>query len=410
MSGHTLLSMRRWGIGVAALAVAAASLAATGPSHPEPALSMKPAKVPKPLLGIVGDLGDSQLVRLDPTSLRPLPGPKVDVLDWGGAWAFSPDRSRIALGTGCQAGVSLGTLQLVDVRRMRSAACFVIGGYGGGSRTIAWPTPNRVLVATHSPLQVVFIDARSRRIIQRTPLEGIWLSGARARDRMVVLTGTRDRPERLVLVDARGGVRSVAVHAPRATDFVVDPSGRRAYLVSGSTVAEVELDSLAVAYHELHEPVSLFRRALAWLVPAAQAKEFHREYGRTLWVGRGLIASVGSEVTYDGGRFSSVPVGLRLIDIRDWTVRMVDDKVSSALLAGDVLLAAGAAEIGLVAYNLNGSKRYELFRGQSVVPLESFRSRAWVGVRRPSGVFRILDVRTGRVVGSGPLPTLLVER
>jgi hypothetical protein len=402
--------MQRRGIGFAALVVAAASLAATGPSQIEPAFSTAPAKVPKPLLGIVGELGDSQLARLDPSSLRPVRGPKVDVLDWGGAWAFSPDRSRVALGAGCQAGVSLGTLQLVDVRRMRSAACFVIGGYGGGTRTIAWPTPNRVLVATRSPLQVVFIDANARRIIQRTTLEGIWLSGAQAGDRMVVLTGTRDRSERLVVANARGGVRSVAVQAPRATDFVVDPSGRRAYLVSGSTVAEVELETLSVAYHELHEPVSLFRRALEWLVPAAQAKEFRREYGRTLWVGRGLIASVGSEVTYDGGRFSSVPVGLRLIDTRDWTVRMVDDKVSSALLAGDVLLAAGAAEIGLVAYDLNGSKRYQLFRGQSVAPLESFRSRVWVGVRRPTGLFKIVDVRNGRVVGSGPLPTLLVER
>jgi hypothetical protein len=395
---------------LAALAVAAASLAATEPSQIEPAFSTTPAKVPKPLLGIVGELGDSQLVRLDPSSLRALRGPKVDVLDWGGAWAFSPDRSRIALGTGCQAGVSLGTLQLVDVRRMRSAACFVIGGYGGGSRTIAWPTPNRVLVATHSPLQVVFIDARARRIVQRTPLQGVWLSGARAGNRMVVLTGpTRDRSERLVVANARGSVRSVAVDAPRATDFVVDPSGQRAYLVSAGTVADVDLDTLTVAYHELREPVSLFRRALAWLLPAAQAKEYHLEHRRTLWLGGGLIASFGSDIRYEDRRFSSVPTGLRLIDTRDWTVRMVDERVSHALLAGDVLLAAGD-ETGLVAYNLNGSKRYELFRGRSVAPLESFGGKAWIGVRRPSGVFKIVDVRNGRVIGSGPLPTLLVDR
>jgi hypothetical protein len=360
---------------------------------------------------VVGPLGDSQLVRLDPRSLRPLRGPKLDLLDWSGAWAFSPDRSRIALGSACEAGVSLGTLELVEVRRMRRDACFVIGGYGGGVGTIAWPTANRVLVVTQSPQQVVLIDAKKRRIIKRTPIDGVWLSGARAGHRLVVLTGrARDRSDRLVVVDARGGVRSVAVEAPRATDFVVDPSGRRAYLVSAATVAEVELDTLDVAYHELLRPVSLFRRALAWLVPAAEAKEFHREDRRTLWLGGGLIASFGSEVAYDGGRFSSVPLGLRLIDTRDWTVRTVDEQVSYALLAGDVLLAAGAEEIGLVAYDRNGAKRFQLFRGRSVAPLESYGGKAWINVGRPSELLKIVNVRTGRVIGSGPFPTLLVER
>jgi hypothetical protein len=244
-------------------------------------------------------------------------------------------------------------------------------------------TPNRVLAVAHSPLQVVLIDTKARRIIERTPLEGVWLSSARAGDRMIVLTGrTSDRSERLVVADTRGGVRSIDVETPRATDVVVEPSGRRAYLVSGGIVADIDLDTLAVAYHELREPVSLFRRALAWLVPAAEAKEFHREYRRTLWVGGGLIASFGSDVTYEGRRFSSVPVGLRLIDTRNWTVRMVDEQVSSALLAGDVLLATGDTEIGLVAYEFNGTKRFQLFQGRSVAPIEATGARRgsrWAG-------------------------------
>jgi hypothetical protein len=403
--------MQRRGIGLAALAVAAAGIAATPPSRTEPVGSMAATRDPGPLYGIVGHARrDTQLVRLETRSLRPLPGPRFDVVDFVNGWAFSPDRSRVALGTACQAGVSLGFLQLVDVRRMRPLACFVIGGLGSGFGTIVWPTPNRVLVATYSPLQVVFIDARSRRIIQRTPLEGVWLSGARAGKRMIVLTGpTLDRSERLVVADPRGSVRSVAVDAPRATDFVVEPGGRRAFLVSAGTVAEVDLDTLAVAYHELREPVSLFRRALAWLVPAAQAKEYHREHRRTLWLGGGLIASFGSDVTYEDRRVSSVPVGLRLIDTRDWTVRTVEERVSHALLAGDVLLASGADEIGLVAYNLNGSKRYQLFRGRSVAPIESYGGKAWIEVGRR--VSQVVDVRTGRVLGPGrgPRPTLLVE-
>jgi hypothetical protein len=396
-----------------ALAVVAAGLAAARPSYTEPAFSAAATKDPRPLLGIVGELRrDARLARLDPRSLRPLRGPKLELFDGPSAWAFSPNRSRLALGTACQAGVSLGSLQLVELRRMRPLGCFAIGrGYGGGLSAIAWPTRNRVLAVPHSPLQVVLIDVKARRVIQRTPLEGVALSSVRAGNRMIVLTGpTRDRSERLVVADPRGIVRSVAVEAPRATDFVVEPKGRRAYLVSAGVVAEVDLDTLAVAYHELREPVSLFRRALAWLVPAAEAKEYHRENRRTLWVGGGLIASFGSDVTYDGPRFSSVPVGLRLIDTRNWTVRMVDEQVSSALLAGDVLLTAGANTVGLVAYDINGNRRFQLFLGRYVAPIESYGGKAWVDVGRSSGVFKIVNVRTGRVVGSGPLPTLLVER
>jgi hypothetical protein len=398
---------------LAALAVAVLSLAVTRPSHTESALSMAATKEHGPLYGIVGHARrDTQLVRLDPRSLRPLRGPRFDLVHFVNGWAFSPDRSRVALGTACQTGISLGSLQLVDLRRMRPLGCFAIGrGYGGGLSAIAWPTRNRVLAVSHSPLQVVLIDARARRVIGRTPLEGVWLSSARAGDRMIVLTGlTPNRSERLVVADSRGNIRSVTVEAPRATDFVVDPNGRRAYLVSAGMVAEVELDTLAVEYHELREPVSLFRRALEWLVPAAQAKEYDRGHRRTLWLDGGLIASFGSEVTYDGRRFLGVPLGLRLIDTRDWTVRMVDDRVTHALLASDVLLAAGEDEIGLVAYNLNGTKRFQLFPGRRVVPLESYGGKAWINVGRPSVMLKIVNVRTGRIVGSGPLPTLLVER
>src|SRR5918992_371641 len=127
---------------------------------------------------------------------------------------------------------------------------------------------------------------------------------------------------------------------------------------------------------------STFRRLLTSLVPAAQAKEYHRAVRRSLWAGGGLIASFGSDLTIDGRRFRSVPVGLRLIDTRPWTVRMVDEQVSSALLVGDVLLAAGADEIGLVAYDLNGTKRFQLFRGRSVACVQSYRGKAWIDVGR----------------------------
>jgi hypothetical protein len=406
--------MQRTGLGIAALVFVAVSLVIAGPSHTEPAFSTKAAKEPKPLLGIVGKLGDSRLVRLDPRSLRPLRGPSLEILDSTGAWAFSPDRSLLALGTSCQAGISLGTLQIVDVRRMRPVGCYVTSGFGGLS-ALAWPTPNRVVAASHSPnplspLQVVVIDTSARRVIQRTTFAGVRLTSARSRNGLVVLTGRTHlgEPQQVVVADADGSVRAVDMVVPSASALVVDTSGRRGYLVSADTVAVVDLDTLAVTYHELRSSVSARRRTVSALAPAAQAKSSRHELRRALWLGGGLIAAFGSDFTYEDRGSSSVPVGLRLIDTRDWTVRMVDEQVSHALLAGNVLLAAGDAKIGLVAYDLRGVKRYERFRGRSVAPIESYRGKAWIHVGRPK--LQVLDVRTGRVLGPGPFPSVLVER
>jgi hypothetical protein len=341
------------------------------------------------------------------------------MLHWVSAWAFSPDRSRIALGTACQAGVSLGTLQLVDLRRMRSVGCYTIGGYSAGDvAAVAWPSSDRLLVVTRSPFvgvdaEILVIDSGARRIIDRTPLEGVALTTARAGDRLVVLTGRRTYGEaqRVLVADARGGVRFVDMEVPPASALVVEPSGRRAYLVSAATVAEVDLDTLAVANHALSDQKSMLGRFLAWLVPTAEAKIAPRETRGALWLGGGVIASFGSDTTIDGRTISSVPLGLRLIDTRTWTVRTVDEQVSSASLAGDVLLATGAKEIGLVAYDRSGAKRFQVLRGQSPVPIESYESKVWINVgRRPT--LRVVDVRTGRVLGPrrAPLPTLLIER
>ena len=314
--------------------------------------------------------------------------------------------------------MSLGTLQLVDLRRMRSVGCYTIGGYDGGDvAAVAWPTSDRLLVVTHSPthspVEILVIDLRARQIIHRTPLEGAVLRTARAGDRMVLLTGRTylGEAERVLVADARGSVRFVDMEVPSASALVVEPSGRRAYLVSANTVAEVDLDTLAVAYHELSEQKSMLGRFFAWLVPAAEAKIASRQIRGALWVGGGVITSFGSDTTIDGRTISSVPGGLRLIDTRTWTVRTVDEQVGSASLAGGVLLATGAKEIGLVAYDRSGTKRFQLLRGQSPVPIESYETKVWVNVgRRPA--LRVVDVRTGRVLGPrrAPLPTLLVER
>lgn len=395
---------------MAALAVAAGSLAATTSSHTEPASPMAATKDPRPLYGIVGEWRrDARLARLDPRSLRPLHGPKFEVVDSVNAWAFSPDRSRLALGTACQAGISLGTLQLVDLRRMRPVGCFALGPVAAA----AWAQTNRLVVIAYSPLQIFLIDPSAGRIVRQTPIGGAGPAEiARVGDRLVVLTRrTRGEPERLVVADARGSVRSVDIQIRSAGDLVVDPGGRRAYVVSAGAVAEVDLDTLAVADHELREHVSARRRRLAaFFGPTARTKEVSLAIRRALWLGGGLIAFTGYDATIDGRRVSGQPVGLKLIDTRTWTVRTVNGQVSLAVLAGHVLLATGGRE-GLIAYDSRGAKRYQLFGRRHVAVTETYRGRAYVYVGSKP-VPKVIDVRTGRVLAGRQARRnlLLVER
>jgi hypothetical protein len=178
---------------------------------------------------------------------------------------------------------------------------------------------------------------------------------------------------------------------------VADPGGRRAFLVSGGAVVQIDLDTLAVAN---------LRRSS----PQRGRGRVSREIREALWIGRGLIASFGSDVTANGRRFRNVPVGLRLIDTRTRTARLVDGRVASAELAGDVLLATGADEIGLVGYDSRGRKRFQLFRGRSLGRVETFGGRAYVQVAGKAGL-QTVDLRTGRLLAPrrAPLPLLLLK-
>jgi hypothetical protein len=73
---------------------------------------------------------------------------------------------------------------------MREVGCFGIGSVAAA----AWTQTNRLLVITHSPLQIFVIDPSAGRIVRQTPIEGAGPAEiAPAGDRLVVLT-TRAPP------------------------------------------------------------------------------------------------------------------------------------------------------------------------------------------------------------------------
>jgi hypothetical protein len=391
----------------------------------------------------------SELVRIDPESLEPVAERGLSISMWGvWSWAYSPDRSRLALVRNVEARRgSSASLRIVDVNGMRRELELPLGY--GGAPVLAWLEPDRI-VALHyggfGRLEILTIAPSARRVLSRTPLDGDLMAVGSARDAVVALLSPKGRigAGSLVVVDARA-VRSVALDRVwigneqpdayadqpvarwRRAGLAVDPDGRRAHVFpAGSDAAAIDLDTLAVSYHALAEPVSLFGRIRDFFDPAAEAKAIEGPARFARWLGGGLVAVSGTDhATWKDreGRLQmrSTPAGLTLVDTRNWTVRRIDPHAAGASIAEGLLLATGSTceseggrctGIGVAAYELDGRLRYRLFEGKSVWVWTSpiLRGRAYVGGLGEGEPMRVLELATGRLVGERrqPLPWLLV--
>lgn len=414
--------------------------------------------VPK-LLGIES-AGQIELLRLDSRTLRPRPGRRVLLGSEGCAprdggsicwnvppWSFSPDRSRLAVARH-ETGV-VRALRLVDVKRMRAAIDIPIKP-SGAIGLLAWPQSDRLLavqeVCCDERQQVVLVDVGKRAVVARRPLGGTVESVGRTPRELVLLVAPAKRigPARLAVVDDRGEVRFAALDRIRAgsrllpsDDFLirrrrpglaVDPRGRRAYVVDRDIVASVDLTTLAVSYHVPTEQRSLMARIRDWLDPAAYAKGVNGPTRSARWLGDGWLAVTGVDEELGRGargeeRQRTRPAGLRLMDTREWTYRVIDAGVTAVRVAGRLLLATGqsadlargAAETtGLTAYALDGRRRFTLFEGREAWVEQVAGRRAFVeagvGTIGTAPEPRVVDLRTGRVSRRPTvLPTLLLE-
>jgi hypothetical protein len=199
----------------------------------------------------------------------------------------------------------------------------------------------------------------------------------------------------------------------RYPGLAVDAAGGRAYVVGGGEpVAEVDLRSLAVTYHQPARPISLLGRLRAWLQPAAHAKgPVLGSTRRVIWLGNGRLAVTGE----DGrpGRDGVVvhPAGLTLVDTRTWSLETLHRDATTATVAAGSLLASSDGfpdlpGIGLRGYDLDGDRRFHLFTSRAVNVLGHVDERVFVD----DGVStRVVDARTGRVLRAPrSLPHLLV--
>jgi hypothetical protein len=406
-----------------------------------------------PLLGIVHHGRVAKLVRVDPLTLRAFRRPVVP-LGAVTSWATAPDRSRVAVGrTHGGRRNPRASVRVVRVREMRAVGDVQLGR--GDMSEVTWIAPNRVL-SLHGvccgSVDVVAVDVSARRIVRRAPLRGEVIRRERTRDALVLLVTSSDRiePVRLVLANSDGELRSVVIERiwggrdvpdDYTADSVarysypalaVDPDGNRAFVISfGGDVAEVDLASLSVAYHTLEEPSSLFGRFWDWFEPEAHGKASEGPSRHATWLGEGLLALTGKdEFAYrdqDGSlQLREEPVGLKLVDTRDWTVRTLDENADYVRLAGDLLLATkfnwdSATQtlggMGVAGYAVDGTKRFHLFEQKLLFGMVVYGTRAYLRLGEynalvvPPKVYEVVDLSSGRVLGTrtAPLPELLVE-
>jgi hypothetical protein len=418
-------------------AIAAVGLARSG-ERTVPAGAQATAPLVGPLLGIVSERRRGWLVRVDPDTLRPRRGARIDVggegcvpRSGGSAcsflppWSVSPDRSRLALARH-EAGV-LRSLRLIDIRRLRVTADVRLKG--GAIGLVAWPAPERLLAVQerccNEEQQLLVVDLARRRVTATRPLRGTVVASDWTARELVLLVAPARRigPARLAIVDAGGGIRFIELSSIAAGTKLVDSArhrtnyqtpglaldrkARRAFVVAPELVATVDLASGAVSSDELEPTTSLLSRLRDWLEPVAYAKAGSGQTRAAQWLGSGLIAVTGTDES-SAGEHRLRPAGLSLVDTRDWSMRTIDSGATEVRVAGDLLLATGSspeATIGLVAYGLDGDKRFQLFEGREAWLGEVLDERAYVHLwdgRRER--LHMVDIATGRARGERPRP------
>jgi hypothetical protein len=410
----------------AALKSPATAPRATAPAGPERST----------VLGLLWGGRRAVLARLDARTLRPV-GRRIEV-GGGGSQAFSPNRRTVVVASAVVSGPSADSgrseLSFVDVRTMRRMKQLELRASGLVS-DILWSEPDRLVVLLDDPPRVVAIEMHPLRATSPKRLSGRVAAIDAKAGRLVLLLAPAHSigPSQLAVVESDGRVRAVDLgeilsgwepveltEDPYATrqripGLAVSPNAARAVVIpAGDRVADVDLDSLRVSYHELSEPVSLFKRLSNWLEPEAEAKTVEGPDRFARWVGEHQVAVTGTSylgpMDSDSGAYRA---GLRLIDTRDWSVRTLAKQAAGMVVVRDLVLAyawaygEGVDGIGLRAYGPDGEERFHLFGNRPLDWVEAASPYAYVP-RDGGERFEVVDLRSGRVVAR-PKPRLTVS-
>jgi hypothetical protein len=418
-----------------------------------------------PLLGVFSTAADgsaSELARLDPASLRPLPGPRfrfARASSWS-AWSLSPDGSIGIFGQD-NGQDNRSTVVVVDLRHLRQLGPAWTQEVSWAAAA-SWVGRSLVLLAGSvgdaTTTTVELLDPLAGRVLRRQTVAAELVAATPLPQGLALLLAPPDAigTAQLAVVDAAMTsalpirIRSVALPGIAAglqrpsqdgsavgqqalPGLAIDPAGGRVFVVAGrAPVAEVDLATLRVRLHRLSQPASLWQRLAGWLVVPAEAKEQNGPTRQARWLGDGLLAVWGSNQTASqrAGQLQagSQPSGLELIDTRTWTTRMVDPQVSGAVLAGGRLLAWGQTwqsqpgtnttttrSYGLTVFGPGDRRPLHLLGSRQVDWVQAYGDYAYVdGIQDANSSqnrYAVVNLRSGRVLhqANGWLPQLLVE-
>jgi hypothetical protein len=402
--------------------------------------------VPGPVLGVIG-YKPAVVARLDPRTLRPLPGPRIRLAYGVSGYLWSPDRQRLVLGD-----VDDDALHVIDPVRLRRVATIRFGIVAAAPQDPVWLGPRRLAVVAGNSADgstLVLVDPVAGRLLSRRRLAPAGIIAAGAGDRLVLLHTPVEQigPAHLSVVDDRGRMRTVQLagvragfqHPPdwdrpgaygvmRDPALAVDPAGGRAFVIAaGATVAEVDLGSLRVTYRRLRQPASLLRRLAHWLVPPAEAKQVAGTWRSACWLGHDTLAVSGGDNNITGDtpatqRMDQRPNGVKLIDTRTWTVRPLDPAATIASWQAGRLLAYGGTwddeaqtqrGVGVTLYGPGDRRPRHLLGNRAVDDAHLNGELLYTSVDNGGEMSgrAVVSLRTGRVVSSSdqPLPYLLLD-
>ena len=388
-----------------------------------------------PLLTLGHRAGGHGVRIVDPLTLEPR-SRRIPLLRRGYDGALSPDRRRLARGTGWG---KRSRIQVINLERWRRERIISLGG--GGPVLVEWPSPDRIVAIVGEYLrrqELVVVDPDTGRVTSRRAIRGRLLSHSPVAGGLALLVAPERGlgPARLLLADVSGTVRTLRLGRIRSGGnegarrrvrylspaLAVDPAGVRAYVVAAADsllVAEVDLKSAAVTYRA---PVA----APAGRPRAEAAKGNMRVVWRDAsWFGGHSIAVTGNDTfpTRPGRRFGPPPdpYGLRLIDTTDWTVRTLDRRTDQAYVAAGRLLAHGGnwsprrlkytSSTGLLAFTEDGQRSFTRFADRVVSVIGTHGTLAYVWVLSAREL-HVVDVRDGRTLRKMPararnIPVLL---
>lgn len=351
--------------------------------------------------------GNSIVTSYDPETLA-RSGPRLRLGGNANSWSWSSQRRVIAVASYPQ------RLTLIDVPTMRVLARVRLAPGGGVTRAVTWLSARRVAVLIDTPhgVRLSVVDTAAARVVRGALIpRTIALEFDRVPGGLVFLAATRDRmgPVRLATVDAEGMVRTATIaqvpaglavrpsgeRVQQDPGLAVDPRARKAYVAAGDRIFAVDLGTLRVS-----DPGPL--RTLA--------KVFSGSTRTAEWLGNGRLAVSGTDWDRERG---NLPAGLRIVDVRSWSARVVDRGASSFTLSDGRLIVERAASrraLDVTAYELDGRELYRL----ELAGANWLKKQGRLGYACRQAFLRsVVDLSDGRLVRTGfpagtRCPTLLV--